>query len=540
MLARSVRLSAVAALVAATMTAVAGAAVAAPGAGTFTKITTPSGTMIYQFNGAPSATNHLTVSGQASLDVTTVDIDCIVTVRGSIYVQHFATAVAVTGGSFSTVGTITPFPTNCRLRAIPTGVDPTTDYVASYAGPILYANTMIVTSDGSIPFKYVSAAEQGTGVGAVADAASCGAQTLATIETPAMDLRGPGGSECLFALPSGNLTTSGNPTGSPIKVDGNNAYLPGSVHDYLRNPSQRNLTTLTQSRLTTTFTRFSNGDVTATESAPLVRCSVSNTYPPTSVSCPALVGTGVRFTRVSNIFRGAHQIRMRDTYKSTDAGAHAVTLQYESRVSAPDTGSTGYQFPGHGSAFVSTTPDQVVTGLGTKAGTIFVLSDIYAVSGDPRIDTVGITWSRAPSKVVISHNDRNIFAMPYSMTVPASGKAYVGFAESEAPLTSDAKTRAAVDVTEMVNIPSISAPANGAVIHGHTTTVKGAVTVGANGLPTSVVVNGHTAQFTSISATSKSYSVTFTESFGKHTIRVTAFDSVHNARFRSIVVTNVS
>jgi hypothetical protein len=92
----------------------------------------------------------------------------------------------------------------------------------------------------------------------------------------------------------------------------------------------------------------------------------------------------------------------------------------------------------------------------------------------------------------------------------------------------------------MVNLPGISSPANGAVIHGHSTTVKGTVTVGANGLPTSVVVNGHAAHFTSVSATSKSYSVTFDESFAKHKITVTAFDSVHNARSRSITVTNVA
>jgi hypothetical protein len=537
--ARAIRMLTVAVLVGGAVTAVAGAASAAPGPGTFTKITTPTGTTIYKFNGA-SATNNLTVSGQASLDVTSVDIVCVFYSVSGIQAQHFAVAVTVTGGSFSTVVNLSPFPTNCRLRAIPNGVDPTSDYIGSYSGPILYANTIIVTKDASIPYKYLAAGEQGSGVGAIADAGQCAVQLIATIETPAMEVRGPGRQQCLFELPSGNLTVSGTATASSIKVDSKNAYLPTAVHDYLRNSLGL---TLTQSTLTTTFTRYANGDVTVTESAPLMRCNGNNTYPPTgglSGSCTSLVNTGVKFTRVANIFRGAHQIRMRDTFTSTNGQVHAIALQYQGAVGPPPTGSTGYTFPGGSTTFHKTSLDQVVTGLGTKAGSIFVRSDINAVSGDPAADTLGLTWSRAPSKVMFSHTSANLFAMPYSLSVPAGGKAYLGFAVSEAPLTSDAKTRAGVAVAEMVNTPSISSPANGAVIHGHTTTVKGTVTVGANGLPTSVIVNGHAAHFTSISSTSKTYSVTFDESYAKHKITVTAYDSAHNSRSRSITVTNVA
>jgi hypothetical protein len=70
--------------------------------------------------------------------------------------------------------------------------------------------------------------------------------------------------------------------------------------------------------------------------------------------------------------------------------------------------------------------------------------------------------------------------------------------------------------------------------------VKGAVTLGANGLPTSVVVNGHAAHLTKVTATKATYSATFNETFGTHTINVTAKDSAGNTKSKSITIKNVS
>jgi len=538
MLVRSARLLSVVALAAGMVVALAPSATAV-GSSTFTRITTPTGTTIYPFNGAPSATNNLTVSGQASADLngSSVDIDCIFNSTSGINVKVFATAVPVTSGSFSVVASMPTFPTNCRLRAIPSGVDPTTDYLGSYPGPILYANTIAPNKDGSTTYGYTAAGEQGSGVGLVASAGECGAAILATVATPTMDVRGPGRQQCEFALPSGNITTTGLPTQSSIRVSGHNAYLPSAVHSYLRG----NLSlTVSQSALATSFTRATNGDIAVTESATLMRCSVADTYPPTLASCPQLISAGVKFTRVVNIFRGAHQIRFRDTFASTDGLAHAVSVQYLGSAWQPSTGATGYTFPGHSSSYSTATPDEVVTGLGTKAATMLVRSDIYGFEGDGGVDTIGLTWSRAPLKIQFAHGSSASFAMPYSMTVPASGKAYLGFAESEAPLTSDCKARAAVAVNETVSIPTISSPLSGASIHGTTTTVKGVVALGANGLVKTVSVNGHLAHLVVNSAkTATSYSVTFTEALGKHTIKVTAADAAGNTSSRSILVKNI-
>lgn len=534
----SIRIAAIVATLVGSAAVSAGAALATPGPGTYTRITTPSHNVLMTVRGAPGAHTHLTVAGRTSNDVTTVDIYCMLYSLGSAEAQKLAAAVPVTGGSFSTTidfagGSALP---NCRMRAVPDGVDASTAYLGSYRGPILYMNTMMQAQASGTLYGVTAVGEQGDGIGEFSDAGECGSAVLATVELPSMTVRGPGMQACFFVLPQGNQTSSGTATASSIKVSGHNAYLPSAVHSYLIGTQA--ISTITQPKLTATFHAADNGDVTVTESAVLRRCSVSDTYPPTSVSCPHLVSTGVKFVRVTNIFRGAHQIRFRDSFVSTDGHQHAITLQYQGEPAAPPTGATGYTFPGHSSTFHTVTPDQVVTHLGTKAGTVFVRSDIRASSDEVVANTLGLTWSRAPSKVVFSHDAAADLAMPYALTVPAGGAAHLGFAISEHVLTKDTKALAAVAVGEMVRPPTISSPRNGATIHGHATTVKGTVRAGANGLPTSVKVNGHAAHLTTVSATEKAYTVTFDESFARHTITVTARDAAGNTRSRSITVRN--
>jgi hypothetical protein len=507
----------------------------AVGPGTFTKVTTPSGNLIYHFNGNLGATNNLIVSGQTSTDVTTVDVDCVYLSQGTVNARTLAAGVPVTGGSFSVTANLSMVPNNCRIRAIPSGVDPTNDYLGSYAGPILYTNELAPDTRGSTKVGYLAVGEQGSGIGIVEDAATCGVFLLATIMPPSMTVVGPGSPLCSFSLPGTNLTSTGTPTASTIVVDGHSTYLPAAVANFLI--SGQSLT-VTQTALTTTFTRRSSGDITVTESAPLVRCSVDDTYPPTAASCPALVNTGVTFARRVDLFRGAHQVRFRDNFSSTNGHRHTVATQYLSTLPTLDTGKTGYRIPGHGSAFVTPTPDQVVTGLGARAGTVLARSDIHAVEGDPQADTLGLSWSRAPSKLQFSHTDVNSFAMPYSMTVPAGGKSYVGFAVSEANTTSAASSLAAKATREVVVAPTMTSPKPGAVIHGHLTTVKGSVSLGANGLPTSVKVNGHAAKLTKVSATKDTYAVTFRETFGRHKLTVVARDLAGNTASISRRVTN--
>ena len=520
----------VAVLLGAAALGVAGSAGAAPGPGTWTKITTPAHDVVYKFNSSSSA-NTMTVSGTASPDVTSVDIDCFFTNGASREVRTFAPAVAVTGGRFSTIATV-PNPTGqCRLRAIPTGVNTDTDYLAAFAGPVFFMYTVGVRKDSTTPVGFLAIDEEADGFIQALSADQCGVVLIATIERPGMDVEGsPQDGGCGFALPSSNLAG----TGSAIKVDGHNAYLPYAVSNYLR--GSRALT-LTQTKLTVTWHRASNGDLTVTEAGPLMRCSGGDAYPPTSISCPTLVNTKVTFRRVLTMFRGAHQARVRDSFTST-GGTHTVRAEYQVRVEQMQYGQPGYRFPGHGPDFKVATPSLLVSGLGTRAATTTVRTDIHAVDGDPVADTYAYSWSRAPHDVRFSSSSAYQFAMPYKVTVASGKAAYLGFAESE-HLTVSAVTKLAnVALGEMVNPPSITSPANGAKLGGKSTTVKGVVTVGANGLPTSVTVNGHAAKLSVVSAVKATYAVTFSETLGKHTITATAKDVAGNTKSRSIKITN--
>jgi hypothetical protein len=510
--------------------------VGAVGSGTFTKIDTPSKTITFHYDSSQPSGHHLFVAGSTSADVTTVDIVCMSNSPTGPTSQTLAPAVPVTGGTFSANVDLS-IQAQCRLRAVPQGVDELTAYVGSFSGPILYLTGVQYSTVGSTRVGYVAVDEQGNGLAAIEDAGQCGPATTITIEPPGMDIRGSAGQSCAFALPSANITPSGIATASSIKVDGHNAYLPFHVQSFL-NQSPQSLG-LTQPPLTISFARLANGDATLTETAKLWRCSVGDTYPPTSVSCPSLVDTGVTFRRVSNLIRGAHQVRIRDTFTGTDAQAHKVNLLYEGTTAEPDTGRVGYTFPGGSNVFSPAALDMVVQGLGTKAGTMYSRSDLFAAPDEPSASTLGRTWSRAPLKVQFAHDQPDLFGLPYTLHVPTHGRADLGFGYSGAPTTAGARQLATIVELEMINPPTISSPANHATIHGKSTTVKGSVTLGANGLPTSVVVNGDAAHLTLVSATKATYSVTFSESLGTHTIKVVAKDAAGNTASRSISVKNV-
>ena len=439
---RASRLVAITAIVLSGTATVAGIASAVPGPGTFTRITTPGHDITYKWRPLP-VVDHLTVSGQASLDVTTVDIDCIFMSPTGPSVTALATGVTVTGGSFSVSATIPNVVGQCRLRAIPAGVDPAADYVGSFSGPILYEYAFIPVLDGSKTVGFQAINEFGTGIGAISDASQCAILLIATLTVPQLELLGPGSPQCAFALPAQNITNTGTSTAPAIRVDGKNAYLPGSVADYLRDPGELALT-LTQPSLTTTFSRNStSGEMKVTETARLKRCNGNNTYPPTAVSCASLLDTGVSFKRVLDFIRGAHQVLIHDSYIANDGHAHTVTAQYQCQASTQSTGAPGYIYPHHITAFRRASLDQIVTGFGAGPATVLVRSDIYATSADNATDTQAMTWSRPPSKIQFSHTDTSRFAMPYAFSVPAGGAARVAFAESEAPLTADAKKLAA-------------------------------------------------------------------------------------------------
>jgi hypothetical protein len=451
-------------------------------------------------------------------------------------VTQLATAVPVSNGAFSGVAAPDTLTGQCRLRAVPTGVDAASTYIGSYAGPSLYEWAGAAVRDsGNVPYSILAVDEHGEGIGEALDASQCGTALLARISMPGMDVLGPATETCMVALPSGNLTSTGVANASAVKVDGHNAYLPYAIHNYL---IQQQSLALTQSTLTTTFSRNSAGVLTWTESAPLERCSGDNTYPPTSTSCPNLTSTGVTFKRTGTMSPDGPTVAMQDQFLSSDGSKHTVTADYAGTVPAPDAGAAGFLFPGNGTTFQTPGSNEVVTGLGTHTGTVLIRSDLHAFDGDPQADTLGLTYSKAPSKAVFAKAGGGAapaeYELLYSLAVPAHGSGYLRFTAGWGLTVADARALGSSAQAASVNRPNITAPKQGATITGHKVTVKGTVSLGANGLPNSVTVNGHAATLTSTG----SYSITLSEPYGTHTLTAKAIDSAGSSASRAIKVTN--
>jgi hypothetical protein len=410
-------------------------------------------------------------------------------------------------------------------------VDPTTEPIGAFTGPMLYTWATHLESY-LVPTPYGYDAVTGAGDGSVEMQAGCASTFQATYTPPQPDRLGPGVGTCHIGL-SPKDQTSASP-GSSVKVDGHDAYLPSGVYQYLL--AERALFTLTVPTITVSISHSTDGSLHVTEADPLMRCSVDDTYPPTVASCPLLVPTGVTLHRKIDTIRGLHQVRVRDQWVSTDGQAHSVSVRYFGQAAGTQ---PGFRFPGD-AQFQLTTAGQQVSNLGTKAGTLLERSDFSAPSTDLAVNTFGITWSRPPSNVSFAPTFKTMYALAYTLSVSPSHPGYLGFAVSEHGSTSAATTLGGQAVADMVSRPTISTPANHATISGHSTTVKGSVTLGANGLPTSVTVNGHAAHLTPVSATKETYSVTFTESLGTHQLNVVAKDSVGNTASRSITVKNVA
>jgi hypothetical protein len=495
---------------------------AASGAGTWTAITVPSGRTTVLSGGSPS---QMTVAGTASPDVTTVNVYCLRGVGAEATSLTVATSVPVTVGSFQAtvpVPSSLGFGSVCRLRALPADVGVHDGYVSSYSGPVLNLDEWSRSTDAGRVFGFFLEAGSGTGEITAAGGGKCASSLMNTVESDL--LADPGSPGCMFALGNTDVTD----TGSGLVVDGHLSYLPyGEFQHSL--PSARELSVSVHAQ--------ASGAVTWTESATVERCAGTDQFPPPG-SCTSMVSTGVEFRRTGTLLAGGHQVRVRDTFTSTDSRRHVLSLAYGMSTTPPATGGLGYHFPAHGAGFATPVPGQVVQGLGTRAATMLVRSDRFSVEGDPRADTRAITWSRAPSHVAVSPTDVSAFELAYGLTVPKGGSAHLGFADSEAVTTAAASALGARGAADMMPDPRITSPSNHGHVAGTTTRVKGTVRAGANGLPVAVTVNGHRATLTARSGTTATFAVTFRESLGRHTLTAVARDAAGNTRRTSITVTN--
>jgi hypothetical protein len=499
------------------------------GPGSYTTITSPSAASL-RLALNPTGPTQLTVSGVTSSDVNSVDIDCISTnAAGSPVVSVAASSVPVVTDTFSTKASMSKSQlAACRLRAVPSSYS-LTNYLSAFAGPVIFPYLVSPSISSTTTYGVTISDSEGAGVVSEGDAGTCATQMLTVTQPNEQTLANA--LNCAFGLPGQNDHPSAA-TASTIVVDGNNAYLPAAVHSYLIGSLGL---PVTPSAITYTSQHHSNGDLTVTETAPLERCTVGNSYPPTSTSCPGLTNAGVKLVRTAMIFRAGDQLRIRDSFVSTDGKAHTVATTYLTQLTAPPLGGLGVSFPKHSASFARPAPNQKVTGFGTGAATMLARSDIYAAADDPDADTIGLTWSRTPSSVHFSATTNDQFRLAYSLKIPARGAARIGFAASQSQTTSQVRTLGAEAVADMMAVPAISTPKSGAKLSSHSVTVKGTVGLGANGLPSAVLVDAHAAKITAGSS-SVAYVAHITLSAGRHTITVVARDAAGNTSSRRVTV----
>lgn len=491
---------------------------AAPGAGTWTSITSPR-------DGAAFLTRighqqQMTITGTTSADVSTVTVYCLSGSGSSVDATTVATSVPVGSGAFSAT---VPVPTKpdvpqCRLRALPQGVAPQTTYLASYRGPVVDLDTAEVSGT-----DFSLSAATGDGVLVASSLGSCSTGSLGF--TDGQQRLIGGGHACVLSLGQDAAGTH-----AAVRVDGHETLPASQAAGYTLAPSRP---------LRATFHVTTSGLVRWTDVESLDRCAGGDaSYPPSS-GCQ-LVPSGVEVRQSSTFLRSGHQVSVRTELRSTDGHRHDVRIAYTSFVGsqAGDAAQLGVRFPGE-KAFRAPTEGRTVTALGRGAGTMLVRTDRLASADDPLIQTRALTWSRAPSRIAFSPTDASRFEMDYRLVVPGGGRAHLGFADSQGVTTAQAARTAAQGETDMVPAPRITSPKKGAVVAGRTTKVTGVVSLGANGLPTRVSVEGHAARLKPNKAGTKAtFSVTFAESLGKHTLKVLVVDAAGNRRTTTTTVTN--
>jgi hypothetical protein len=451
------------------------AAIAAPGPETTTTITTPSDpsfldVLVHPGTGMTSDT--LAISGTTTFDVTSVEIDCL----SGRSVAVLASAVPVTGATFSTVASLQPIWGSssrlCQLRAVPTGVDPTQDSIVNYVGPRLLVDGQFGSTVGG-----------GANAGALYDY-SLHAQQF----TGAFDYHSLGGGgldegslfDPYFALTTNTFFTNAAllkgqisaPTRSELRIDGADAYTPDGAKTI--NAAATGLPALSYTYSVAPVT----GDLVIHETDPLVRCP-SPTYPPTAGSCLSFLSAGVTDQRTITQDHDGHITWVSDVFTSTDGQAHSLDLLWENEQHFYGAGSSAslleYEFPDQ-SGFAMHAVDDTVS-LPATPGTILVRMS-RVLDGDPETGQGAIIYDRPATSADFYDVDDNVsdFTLHQAGTVPAGGSARFRFAYVQDYLAANVASLAQTATTAFLNTLTVSKAGAGS---GTVTSSVGAINCGS-------------------------------------------------------------
>ena len=418
-----IRLAAVTALAGALVFGGLVAGPAARAAITASQITSPSNPSFFVADEDASSRTFAisgTATGGTSDDL--VDINCYF---GDKHVSVKKNVAVGAGGSFSVPSANLDgvLALTCRLLAVPAGTNPTD--LTPFAGPVIGVGERDSTkvsggaNDGKIVDYYFDAQQQ-TGAFDYASLGACGLSNGylydSTFKNTTITFACNG---ALFAKDSPS-----SPTRSELQVDGANAYAPRAAAAI--SPGAAGLPALTETYTVDKAT----GDVTITETDPLVKCT-SATYPPTSSTCATFAPTGVTDHRTIAQDHDGHISWFTDTFTSTDGKSHSVDLLWDNsqRFWGPSGNSAQveYQFPGQDS--FSTHVTGYTYAPPSPAGAILVrMHD--AADGDTSTGQGAIVYDRpvAEAKVTAVLNFASELTLHQTGTVPAAGSTRFRFA----------------------------------------------------------------------------------------------------------------
>lgn len=381
---------------------------------TITNITTPLDGAHYTVGLPPHATVPVTGTSNGT-GGELLEIRCY-TVGSSDWQGGAATATVQGDGSFATTMSVNgPYGT-CRLRAVPVGF-PAGGSLTGFTGPRVtneFRWTRAVSggpNDGKV-YEYNVAYQGEHAIFDIVSATSSGYWDSR--------LNYPDGSSSNYLWDSDNasLRALAGETRSRIRVDGRDAYGPYSSQDMLSTsiPGMPSLThSVTRDGVT--------GITKITEKNPLVRCPVGTAYPPTEVTCPSFVTTGVRLERSYVVTDGGRQVHLTDVWRSTDGKPHTISARYHHEVHGFDyvtdaDTDVALKLPWLG-GFQTFTGDATYPGPSKLANSILLRDSNTAPDGDTLLPRGALTFDFPAS---VHRSDYDTFTLQAStFTVPAKG-----------------------------------------------------------------------------------------------------------------------
>ena len=387
-------------------------------ASTITSPATGAHYLITDVNPATTVTVSGTTSGGSAGDL--IDIRCY-TSAGRWETASDVDGVPIdAGGHFAVqMSTYVPYGT-CALRAVPHDY-PATSSVATFTGPK-------VTTEYALSEKILTGPHAGMvydyyveyqGRFAMNDYHSVSATGFGSSRL----LHADGTSSNLLWSAAAALTRNPGSTRSDLRVDGHNAFGPYAAA--LLYPGSNAIPGLPGLSFSATR-NVTTGTITIHETDPMVVCP-TETFPPTSASCPQFKSAGIRLERTIIADDGGLQVHISDVWRSTDGEAHSLSARYLENLEGHDysTGTAtptllGAKLPWISSAYQTFTGDAVMPAPGKVPATLYVRDDMAAADGNTNFPRGALTFDVAPSKVERRAYSQFVFRYD-GLKVPAGG-----------------------------------------------------------------------------------------------------------------------